>query len=248
MADRITVVTENRNWRLFLPFTLSEDHLTTGSQWEEWLEGIEREFRYFCITDPEDKKDAMIIYGDRRMDVYEKLKKNLDDYFAPKKNKHYARYVFLKMRPINGESTLAYATRLRERAADCEFENQDDRILEHIIQTTDNELLIKKKINRKWTLDQMSQEVHQLEDTTLQIHDMRDLHTASRAGEIAKVSNYGGKQRNYGMQNRWKTHTMRHERRNNCNYCGKNTRLNDVKIVELTENSVTNVRNGIILL
>ncbi|CAG2190385.1 unnamed protein product [Mytilus edulis] len=65
------------------------------------------------------------------------------------------------MRPINGESTVAYATRLRERAADCEFENQDDRILEHIIQTTDNESLIKKTINRKWTLDQMLQEVHQ---------------------------------------------------------------------------------------
>ncbi|CAG2215513.1 unnamed protein product [Mytilus edulis] len=189
MAERITVVTENRNLRT-LPFTPSEDHLTTGSQWEEWLEGIEREFRYFRITEPEDKKDAMIIYGgkeisrlekstpdpvDRRMDVYEKLKKKLNDYFAPKKNKHYARYVFWKMRPINGESTVAYATRLRERAADCEFENQDDRILEHIIQTTDNESLIKKTINRKWTLDQMLQEVHQLEDTTLQIHDMRDL-------------------------------------------------------------------------
>ncbi|CAG2239919.1 unnamed protein product [Mytilus edulis] len=67
----------------------------------------------------------------------------------------------------------------------------------------------------------MLQEVHQLEDTTLQIHDMRDLHTASRAGEIAKVTNYGGKQRNYGMQNRGRTHTMRHESKNNCNYCGK---------------------------
>ncbi|CAG2232334.1 unnamed protein product [Mytilus edulis] len=235
MAERITVVTENRNLRT-LPFTPSEDHLTTGSQWEEWLEGIEREFRYFRITEPEDKKDAMIIYGgkeisrlekstpdpvDRRMDVYEKLKKKLNDYFAPKKNKHYARYVFLKMRPINGESTVAYATRLRERAADCEFENQDDRILEHIIQTTDNESLIKKTINRKWTLDQMLQEVHQLEDTTLQIHDMRDIYTASRTGEIAKVTNYGGKQRHYGMQNREETYTMRHERRNNCNYCGK---------------------------
>ncbi|CAC5411394.1 unnamed protein product [Mytilus coruscus] len=207
MAERITVVTENRNLRT-LPFTPSEDHLTTGSQWEEWLEGIEREFRYFRITDPEDKKDAMIIYGgkeisrlekstpdpvDRRMDVYEKLN------------------AWIGIRD----------TTTRERAADCEFENQDDRILEHTIQTTDNESLIKKTINRKWTLDQMLQEEHQLEDTTLQIHDMRDLHTASRAGEIARVSNYGGKQRNYGMQNREKTHTMRHERRNNCNYCGK---------------------------
>ncbi|CAC5422300.1 unnamed protein product [Mytilus coruscus] len=61
-AERITEVTENRNL-ITLPFTPSEDHLTTGSQLEEWLEGIEREFRYFRITDPEDKKDATIIYG-----------------------------------------------------------------------------------------------------------------------------------------------------------------------------------------
>ena len=46
----------------------------------------------------------------------------------------------------------------------------------------------------------MLQEVHQLEDTTLQIHDMRDIYTASRTGEIAKVTNYGGKQRHYSMQ------------------------------------------------
>ncbi|CAG2255034.1 unnamed protein product [Mytilus edulis] len=147
MAERITFVTENRNLRT-LPFTPLEDHLTTGSQWEEWLEGIEREFQYFQITEPEDKKDAMIIHGD-------------------------------------------------------------------------NESLIKKTINRKWTFDQMLQEVHQLEDTTLQIHDMRDIYTASRTGEIAKVTNYGGKQRHYGMQNREETYTMRHERRNKCNYCGK---------------------------
>ena len=30
---------------------------------ENWLDSIEREFRYFKITDPIDKKDALTIYG-----------------------------------------------------------------------------------------------------------------------------------------------------------------------------------------
>lgn len=94
------------------PFTVEEDHLATGEKWDDWLDELEREMRFFRISDPEDKKDAMLIYGGgeiRRLakslqdpeegDVYKKLKDKLSDYFAPKKNKHYARYIFLKMRP-----------------------------------------------------------------------------------------------------------------------------------------------------
>jgi hypothetical protein len=47
--QRITVVTETRNLRT-LPFVQNEDLLSTGKQWEEWIEEIEREFRYFRIT------------------------------------------------------------------------------------------------------------------------------------------------------------------------------------------------------
>ena len=65
----------------------------------------------------------MIIYGGKEIarleknlpdpdddsNEYEKLRKKLNDYFAPKQNKHYARYVFLKMKPFAGEATTAYA-------------------------------------------------------------------------------------------------------------------------------------------
>ena len=60
--EQVTVITESRNLKA-LPFRPSEDQLTTGKAWEDWLEGIEREFRYFKISNPQDKKDAMIIYG-----------------------------------------------------------------------------------------------------------------------------------------------------------------------------------------
>ena len=99
-----------------------------------------------------DKKDAIIIYGENEIallgkslpdpetgDGYAKLRMKLNGHFTPKKNKHHARYLFLKMRPHVGLTMSAYAATLREKAKECEFADTfDERILEHIIQTIDN--------------------------------------------------------------------------------------------------------------
>ena len=58
-----------------------------GRKWDEWLEDLEREMRFFRISDATNKEDAMLIYGGveiRRLDkslqdpcegdVYTKLK------------------------------------------------------------------------------------------------------------------------------------------------------------------------------
>ena len=113
-----------RNLRIN-PFKVDEDHIATGEKWDEWLEELEREMSFFRIRDATDKKDAMLIYGGAEIgqlekslkdpeegDIYAKLKGKLTDYFVPKKNKHYARYLFLKMRPHAGEGTVSYAARL----------------------------------------------------------------------------------------------------------------------------------------
>ena len=128
--EAVTIVNTETRSLCALPFLPTEDQLSTGKAWEEWLEDMEREFRYFRISNPADRKDAMIIYGGKELarlekslpdpigdlDEYEKLRKKLNDYFSPKRNKHYARYMFLKLRPLEGETTVAYATRLREKA------------------------------------------------------------------------------------------------------------------------------------
>ena len=111
------------------------------------------------------KKDARIIYGGNEIarlekslpdpetgEVYIKLRTKLNGHFTPKKKKHLARYLFLKMRLHVGETISAYAARLREKAKECEFGNTfDERILEHIIETTDNKKLIEKATSK--TLD-----------------------------------------------------------------------------------------------
>ena len=158
----VRIITESINLKA-QPFTPGDDQLTTGKVWDEWLEKIEREFRFFRITDPVDKQDALLIYGGKEisrlakslpnptgeLNEYEKLKKKLNNYFTPKKNKHYARYLFLKMKQTHGETTTMYAARLREKANECEFGTAcEDRILEHLIQMINNQVLIQKAITK----------------------------------------------------------------------------------------------------
>ena len=64
----VTIITESGN----LKAESSDDQLTTGKVLDEWLEEIEREFRFFHITDPVDKKDALLIYGRKEMSRFEK--------------------------------------------------------------------------------------------------------------------------------------------------------------------------------
>ena len=221
----VTVVTETRNLKT-QPFVHPDVQITTGKAWEEWIEGIEREFRYFRITEPVDKKDALIIYGGKEvarlekslpnptaeLNEYDKLKTKLNEYFTPKKNKHHTRYLFLKMKPNTAETTAAYSARLREKANECEVgETCDDRILEHLIQTIDSKMLIHKAINKKWSLTQMLAEAAQIEDTSLQIQKMKSPDEASSVAKFQKQQRYIRKPTD-GKQ--------KFDKSPPCNYCG----------------------------
>ena len=52
-----------------------------------------------------------------------------------------AQYIFMQTRPLLGETTISYAAILREKAHKSKFgETCDERVLEHLIQTIENEL------------------------------------------------------------------------------------------------------------
>ena len=209
------------------PFIPSDDPMTTGKEWVVWLEGIEREFRFFGITKDQDKVDALIIYGGTEIarlekslpdqegdgNKYTKLKTKLNDYFLPKKNKHYARYKFLSTEPQQSESILSYATRLREKGRTCEFTNTDERILEHLIQTVTNKTLVQKAANKKWGLTQFLEEAAQMEDIQQQMSDMTP--------RIAKVGSAPTRphHKKYTDEKKQKQHA----KYATCNYCGFNT-------------------------
>ena len=199
----------------------------------------------FRISDATDKKDAMLIYGGaelRRLekslkdpeegDIYAKLKEKLTDYFTPKKNKHFARYLFLKMRPHAGEGTVSYAARLREKSMNCEFHDSDERIMEHIIQTTDNTKLVRKVLHKKWTLQETLAEMQILEDTSEQVEAIgrQDSNSVSKVGKRKKEKRRSSNDAKATDTNR------------TCKYCGKSTRCKRSCVLHM-ENSVANAGN-----
>ena len=187
-TQEIRVVTETINLQSW-PFVVLDEKNNVGKAWEEWLEGIEREFRYLKITGANDTKDAIIIYGSKEIAQLEKslpdaeveeacmrLRTKLKEHFTPK-NKHHARYSFLKMRPHVGETMSACAARLQEKAKECKFgDTYKERILEHINQTIDNKRLIEKAISKTWDLTQFLTEASQTENIAWQMQDMGSGH------------------------------------------------------------------------
>ena len=71
-VQAIRVVTETRNLRT-QPFAIPDEMNAMGKAWQEWLEGMEREFRFFKISEAVDKKDAMIIYGGNEIPVWKRV-------------------------------------------------------------------------------------------------------------------------------------------------------------------------------
>ncbi|CAC5398547.1 unnamed protein product [Mytilus coruscus] len=217
--QQITLVTETRNLRS-QPFIQSDDQISTGKHWEEWLEN---------------KKDALIIYGGKDIsrlerstlrdeegeDEYKVLKNKLNKYYLPKKNKHHARYLFLKMKPFRDENTVTYVMRLREKAHECEFEATcEERILEHCIQTITNQDLIKRAISKGWNLDKFVEEAGQMEDTCLQMKDMKGDHRDIGTSSANKIqSNRSSYRAQDFKENRFKQNG-RNITKSNCGYCG----------------------------
>ena len=211
-------IMKSRNLRI-MPFRAPKNRLSCGIAWKKWLENTEKQFRFFRIESPQDKTDAILIYGGReltylentlpetnsKVDVYEALKEKLNDYFVPKRSKYYERYLFNKMRQYNGETIRSYAMRLREKANDCAFhDNFEERILEHLIQTVTNKALIRKCLSKEWTLSQFLAKAYDDEDTKMQIRQMKSRSTTGQ--DVG--------QRKHQQQNR-RNHAL-----SRCSYCG----------------------------
>ena len=78
------------------------------------------------------------------------------------------------MRPTPGERTVSYGTQLREKASECDFgDSCEDRILEHLIQTVDNETLILKCLRKEWTLSEFLKRAGEMEDLSMQMSCMQ---------------------------------------------------------------------------
>ena len=74
----------------------------------------------------------------------------------------------------SGESIARFTARLREKAEHCDFDDIDDRILEHIVQHINDENLVKKTIQKKWNFEQFIEEAGERENLNTEVSDMRN--------------------------------------------------------------------------
>ncbi|XP_028418157.1 uncharacterized protein LOC114543323 [Dendronephthya gigantea] len=134
-----------------------------ATRWKEWLE----QFEIFTIAAKvEDKKQkrALLLHlsGPTVQKVFKGLTDTGDDYdtaaaklheyFAPKKHIRYERYHFKQACQQDGESIDQFASRLRNLAETCEFENIDDVIADQILANCSSNRL-KEKILREEKAD-----------------------------------------------------------------------------------------------
>jgi len=252
------------------PFEIPEEPLKTSKAWEEWLTDLEEAMEYheikeemkpkalkqFCgkevkklirsLPDPQPLPDQDNPGQNLAETEYEKTKRKLNNYFIPKRNRHYAVYLFTNLRQKRDETVASYAARLREQARHCEFEDEETRILEHMIQTLNNKDLVRRTISKQWDLNTLLVEASQLEQTKLEVSDME--HEKSTAA-IAKTfrgkpppsrgrgrfgyhqggrfGNHQGGRFSYHQRGRLGNHHGSRERsqhrghgRDACNYCG----------------------------
>ena len=140
VSTNISVINRQLNVR---PFQTTQNRTETATRWEKWLKDIERQFRYFGITEPETKKDGLMIYGgqikadledslpdltgdEAGQDVYAQLINKLNKHFLLKKNKDLARFQFGNLNQNDRETLAHYYTRIKEIARKCGFSSETE--------------------------------------------------------------------------------------------------------------------------
>ena len=110
------------------PFVKQTDNNETAVRWGKYKKDLERQFRFFGVTDPETKKDGLLIYGGEDLvdiedslpdpqagesdDVYTILIRKIDSHFMPKKNKDFARFQMSELKQESHERLADYYAKI----------------------------------------------------------------------------------------------------------------------------------------
>ena len=116
-----------------------------AKKWDIWKEDFNLFVAASGITNNEQKKALLLhVAGKEVREIYRAIPetsgddfaevvKKLDDYFKPKKNLSYERYMFKKAVQQEGEDAASYITRLRTLAESCEYQQIAIEIKDHFI-------------------------------------------------------------------------------------------------------------------
>ena len=119
-----------------------------------------------------------------RNETFEEVKRKLNQHFIPKEKKETR--LFKRMRQLNKETISEFAMRLKEQTESCKFgNNKEDRILEQLIQTIEeNSEMRRKTIQKQWNFNKfLKEEASQWHDLKREVKEITRLHTNTINGE-----------------------------------------------------------------
>ena len=232
----------NRNLTL-KPFVKRADNNDTAVQWQKYKKEIERQFRFFGISDPETKKDGLLIYGGQDIvdilpdptsnegdNAYTILIRKIDQHFQPKQNKDFPRFQMSELKQNTDKRIADYYTRLREIAKKCDYGTpENDAIRDHLIQTMINNNIRSKAIRNNWVLNRILTEAALEEQTLEQINAIsKKINDDKSHKRIKKIhQNYRVNRKHGTAENtsdrcgNGKTHVACLAIGASCNKCGK---------------------------
>ncbi|XP_065665580.1 uncharacterized protein LOC136087004 [Hydra vulgaris] len=127
-------------------FIINENDTTNiDKRWEIWREDFELYLMATGVTQEAQKKALLLhLAGKDIKEIYKTLKgkgtdhynamfEKLDQYFKPKKNITYERYIFKNIKQNEEESTVSFVTRLRKQADYCAFSDIAEAVKDQFI-------------------------------------------------------------------------------------------------------------------
>ncbi|MES9884606.1 MAG: hypothetical protein ABW185_27490, partial [Sedimenticola sp.] len=121
---------------------------------------------------------------------YDKTKSALEKYFKPQVNKEFEIFEFRRMKQYESETVDQFATRLRQKAENCEFSDRDSEIKSQIIQGCTSVSLRRKALKENPSLDEMLLAARTMEISTRQADkmDKPDTSTHEKTSAIKRRS------------------------------------------------------------
>lgn len=179
-------------------------------RWERWKRSLYIYLEAASI-DTEAKKRASLLHfgGPELQEIYHNIPgadasegdlfniaiKKLDDYFSPKQSKVYERHLFRLLKQEPEEKFEKFLVRLRQQAKKCQFDKEDEHIIDQITEKCKTDELRKKilKTGDKITLYEIVAEANALEAIERQLVNFGNKSTDTQF--INKVSTESWKDR-----------------------------------------------------
>lgn len=170
-------------------FNCNEDISTLGIKWKKWKRSFEIYINAKGITDDLRKKNLLLhCAGPEVQDIFFTLPESedetigkqydlariaLDNYFSPKANTVYERYIFRSIKQKPGETMEQFITKLKQQGKNCNYTDLDDQIRDQVIEKGLSTDLRRKFLERgDLKLDEVREIAKAYEATEMQLHSM----------------------------------------------------------------------------